>query len=991
MRSSARLVIWFTMLLAWPVVAQQLCAEQPVDFQSQVAPLIVEHCIRCHSAGIDKGDISLATAEDLVSGGHVVPGEPENSYLLDLISVAEDQTADMPKEGPPLSVAQVELIRRWIAEGAKWPENLVLREKSRADETWWAFQSLAEVQPPAVASLPEAWSHNPVDRFIYAELAKRNLSPSRPASRRELIRRLSFDLHGLPPGPDDVSAFVSDTDPDAYIKLVDRMLASPRYGERYARHWLDIAHYADTHGFERDQRRNNAWRYRDYVISSLNSDKPYDRFLQEQIAGDVLWDSDEALVATGFLAAGPWDFVGQVEARSDVLRRSARALDLDDMVTQVITSTMAMTVNCARCHDHKLDPITQQEYYQLWAVFAGVNRGDRKLGESKLNELQARRSQIRTEIDRLSPGLDLADIVGGGDGRGRGKVGAGLDPRTGKPSSGPMGYLSDIQVNTFAASENRFVDGVFVPQSTKDQAGISISSTGLVLAQLTGADGKAWDAIRNGPVNSQHSPILSEVDFTANGQRLLGLHANAGITFDLAEVRKELGKPLLRLTTQVGYFGHLNESSFADARVLLDGQVAAEFLKLKRADGLQDVDLAIPESVRFLTLLSTDGGNGIGMDQIGFGNLRIKSDEASQSEEQRQRLRELQQDKAELDSQIAAIGTSKVYSIVPVESPPEVRVLRRGDPESQVGEPLAPGGLSALGMLNCDFGTTDMPEGERRAALARWITDPGNPLTSRVIVNRLWHWHFGQGIVDTPSDFGYGGGRPSHPELLDWLAAELRRQNGSLKAMHRLILSSAAYQQSSLASPENPALQSDSDNRLLWRQNAHRIEAEAIRDAVLSVSGKLNLQAGGPGFEDFQYQEAYAPIYTYITADKPELWRRSVYRYIVRTTPDQFLATLDCPDPANMTPARLTTTTPLQSLALYNNAFMLQQAQYFADRLVSEVGDEPPKQVQRAFLLAFGRLPATQEEQLAVRFIEQEGLFAFCRSVFNANEFVYVD
>ncbi|MCA8995150.1 MAG: DUF1553 domain-containing protein, partial [Planctomycetaceae bacterium] len=284
---------------------------------------------------------------------------------------------------------------------------------------------------------------------------------------------------------------------------------------------------------------------------------------------------------------------------------------------------------------------------------------------------------------------------------------------------------------------------------------------------------------------------------------------------------------------------------------------------------------------------------------------------------------------------------------------------------------------------------------ERRAALARWITHPDNPLVRRVIVNRLWQWHFGTGLVDTPSDFGYGGGRPSHPELLDWLADELARRNWSLKAMHRLIVTSDTYKQVSTVG-EPRALKVDptkidADNRLLWRQNPRRIEAEAIRDSVLSVSGKLNPERGGPGFEDFEYQDAYAPIYTYITADEPELWRRSIYRYRVRTTPDRFLTTFDCPDPANLTPQRLTTTTPLQSLALYNNDFMLRQARYFAERLEREVGNDSNAQVQRAFELAFGRHPTPQETSLSTDFVDKQGLFTFCRSLFNANEFLYVD
>jgi hypothetical protein len=294
-------------------------------------------------------------------------------------------------------------------------------------------------------------------------------------------------------------------------------------------------------------------------------------------------------------------------------------------------------------------------------------------------------------------------------------------------------------------------------------------------------------------------------------------------------------------------------------------------------------------------------------------------------------------------------------------------------------------------MLDPSLGTAGSSEGERRAALARWITHPDNPLTPRVIVNRLWHWHFGQGIVNTPSDFGYGGDRPTHPELLDWLALQLKEQGWSLKSLHRRILNSKTYQQQSRHAQDAVGISVDADNRLLWRQNPQRLEAEAIRDTVLQVSGKLNLERGGPGFEDFTYEEAYAPIYRYITADEAALWRRSIYRYIVRTTPDRFMSTLDCPDPANLTAKRLTTTTPLQSLALYNNDFMLRQARYFAERIENEAGQNASEQVNHAFQRSFGRLPSEQEQRLAVSFVEQQGLFALCRSLLNSNEFVYVD
>lgn len=954
-----------------------------VDFAADVQPIFAKHCLKCHGPKKQKNSFRLDWRAAAMKGGSngaaILPGNSKDSPLIKNVTAAAEDDQRMPPKGDGLSSKEVAVLRQWIDAGAPWPDGLAGKDPRLKH---WAFQPIF-----VKGSEPQS-----IDAFIAKKLTSAKLTMFPEASRRSLIRRLSFTLHGLPPSPASVDAFIKDPAPRAYDKLVERMLNSPHYGERFARHWLDLAHYADTHGFERDRRRDNAWRYRDYVIQAFNEDKAYDRFLQEQIAGDVLWPKNEqAVVATGFLAAGPWDFVGQSEAKSGIIKRASRSLDLDDMATQVMTATMATTVNCARCHDHKLDPISQEEYYQLRAVFAGVKRADRPISESVMKGYAAAQVTVAKQISQFRPGLNLADIVGGGKGKGGGKFKQGIDPRSGKVEARPMGYLSKVEANRFAASSNPFVDGVVIPRSDKGKAQIPISSTEITVTGIPGANAKAWDIIRNGPVNSTHSSTLGGIDFSKNGNSMLGLHANAAITFDLKAFREALKEERLQFSAQLGYFGVRDNGSFADAWVFVDGKKAVEFRKLMRADGLKMIDLVLPEKARFLTLMATAGGNGIGMDQIAFGNPIVYPDGSLLSAAARQRLAELEAEKKALAAKIAKLDTGRVYSVVAEARMPAVRVLRRGDAETPVGDPLAPGALSALAMLDPALEDQGSVEGKRRAALARWITNPANPLTPRVIVNRLWHWHFGQGLVDTPSDFGHGGSKPSHPELLDWLARELLRQGWSLKAMHRLILTSAAFKQDSRYLDNAEGEKIDSGNRLLWRQNPRRIEAEALRDSVLFVSGKLNHQRGGPGFEDFKYQGTYAPIYTYITADKPALWRRSIYRYIVRTTPDRFMTTLDCPDPANMTPKRLTTTTPLQSLALYNNDFMLRQAQCFATRLEAEAGSDNDAQVRRAFTLALSRDPSTEERALATKFIRDEGLFAFCRSVLNLNEFVYVD
>ena len=885
----------------------------------------------------------------------------------------------------------------------------------------WSYQPISRPAIPRSAG-PAA---NPIDSFVRARLAAEGMQPSPEADPRTLMRRLCFDLVGLPPAPEEVEAFAAACAPSPaardleVARLIETLLASPRYGERWARHWLDIAHYADTHGFERDQLRPNAWRYRDYVIAAFNADKPYDQFLREQIAGDVLaahaklqTPNSELIAATGFLAAGPWDFVGQVETRSDMLKRAARADDLDDMVTQVLTAAMGVTINCARCHDHKLDPISQREYYGLWAVFAGVKRGDRELDpaaaarrETERQRLQARIREVTSELGRLTgEGLDLADMVGGGNGRGTGVKGAGLDLRTGNVVKDKLGYHRDIQVNRRQkpewpdANAPKFVQWIFLPDG---KSPVQLANQ-ITVSNLPPISGHAWDAIRNGPLNAQVSTKLDGVDFATPGHSILGLHANAGITFNLAEIRRTGGFTNIRFTAQVGFgAGSDAAATRADFSVFAGKELLFQRLKLRKDESVR-VDVALPAAADTLTLIATDGGDGIGHDLLFLGDARLSPDTDAQAltAADRARIEALRTEEKQLAATLKAkADPEKVYAITNTE-PAVVKVLRRGNPEDAQAE-VAPGVLACVKHTPADF-TRARTEGDRRLALAEWITHPANPLTRRVLVNRLWHHHFGVGLVDTPSDFGKGGGVPSHPELLDWLAEEFLARGWSLKAMHRLICTSATYRQSSstfqsrVPQPTTKlaigtSSNRDSANRLLWRQNPRRLDAESTRDAVLAVSGKLNLAAGGPGWRDFKYTEAYAPIYQYVTADTPELWRRSIYRFIVRTTPHQFMTTLDCPNPANLTPARTATTTALQALALSNNEFMLQQASHFAARVAREAGADAAAQITRAFQLAFARTPSQPELAAARDLVRTEGVFSLCRMLLNANEFVYVD
>lgn len=683
-----------------------------------VSAILETRCLHCHSGDQPEGNLSLETRSGLESGGFSGPAidseEPEFSLLLDLITDGEPR---MPPEGDPLTADEVDMIRRWIEAGALWPEDLVLRDR-RFEGRWWSLSPLLRPEIPRIVAGGEI--RNPIDAFILDRLSKQGLQPVGEADSQTLIRRVTYDLTGLPPTPGEVDAFLSDDRPGAFERVVDRLLASPRYGERRARRWLDLVHYADTHGYDKDKRRPNAWPYRDYVIRSFNQDKPYDEFVKEQLAGDVISPGDPyGIVATGFIAAGPWDFVGHVELREGTVdKEKTRLIDRDDMLANAMSTFVSQTVHCSRCHDHKFDPIPQVDYYRLQAVFAGIDRGDR-------------------------------------------------------------------------------------------------------------------------PIHSA------------------------------------------------------------------------------------------PEDESAL-----------------------------------------------------------VYAAVPREPRP-IHLLHRGEVE-QPGEEVPPGALSCVIGLDPVIDLT-ADEGFRRAALADWIVDSENPLTWRSIVNRAWQERFGTGIVATPSDFGRNGALPTHPELLDWLAVEFRNSGASLKALDRLLVTSATYRRAS--TDDEASAQVDGSNRLRWRQERRRLEAEEIRDAALFVSGVMDDAMGGPGFDLFQFKDDHSPIYDHDDPewiDPPDGRRRTIYRFVVRSVPNPFIECLDGADPNINVPVRNETITALQALALLNDPFMIARSEDLASRIENAAAD-PEDRIELAYILALGRPPTADERSAMATYASEHGEVAACRVLFNLNEFVFVD
>ncbi|MGE3308861.1 MAG: PSD1 and planctomycete cytochrome C domain-containing protein [Limisphaerales bacterium] len=732
-------------------------------FEKRIRPLLADHCYECHSAVADKlrGGLSLDSRDGLIHGGDLgpalIPGDPEKSLLIRAVR-HDDPELRMPPKKAKLSDRQIADLAQWVRAGAPWPDESTGTPKRKPRETfrvtdedraWWAFQPIRFPEVPTTAG----GDLQPVDAFIESALETKGLRPNPPATRRELVRRAYFDLLGLPPEPEAVEAFEKDSSPDAWPRLVDSLLANPRYGERWARHWLDVVRFAQSTGYERDGEKPLAWRYRDYVVRAFNEDKPYPRFILEQIAGDELEPySADAVIATGFQRLGVWD-----DEPDD--KRMAEFDELDDVLSTTATTFLGLTVGCARCHDHKFDPLPQTDYYRLLAFFRNL----------RLSE------EARYTLDSANY-LPLAD-----------------------------------------------------PEEVDH-----------------------WRAVR--------SP------------RLHRLQESLAVASD-DSTRQELTRPI--------------------------EQLKAEPAPWEWALGVRERGpVAPPTHVLVRGNAGTPG--------------------------------------AEVDP-----GFPAVFS---PDTPP-------------AGSPQPPPGPG------------------RRLALARWIADPANPLTARVLVNRVWHHHFGRGIVRTVSDFGRSGSPPSHPDLLQWLAADFLAHGGSIKHLHRTLMLSRTYQRSSQA--ERPdALAVDPGNEFHWRQNLRRLEAEAMRDTFLSISGQLNLKMGGRGFFPRLSGEVLAgqsrPGLDWEVSSVEELSRRSLYTYIRRSMMVPILETFDYSNTSSPLSERSTTTVAPQSLLLLNDSFMQQQARALADRLVDEAGEDPVAWVRRGFQLAVGRPPSPSESRLALDFLQRQ-------------------
>lgn len=789
-------LIWCVVIANGPIQAEEGQGPKPTagqieQFEKQVRPLLLEHCARCHGDDPNrlKAELDLTSKAGFLAGGEtgpvVVPGKPDESLLIETVRYSGE--IQMPPKGK-LKDHEIAVLVDWVKNGAAWPDSpdnkpAVADAKpngplfTEEQKQFWAFQPVQDPPVPAVAQGNPQAIANPIDAFVLAKLEKEGLQPAPPADKRTLIRRATFDLTGLPPTIDEVDAFLADQSPEAFAKVVDRLLNSPAYGERWGRHWLDVARYADSNGLDENTAFANAWRYRDYVVNAFNQDKPYDQFIQEQIAGDLLPPSDDPAVQTerhtalGYLVLGP-----KLLAEPD---KQKMMLDIaDEQLDTIGKGLMGLTMGCARCHDHKFDPIPTRDYYSLLAIF----------------------SSTRTMQN----------------------------------------------LNTVAKAFER-------------------------------------------PLGGEENPEVVEA------------------RKKLAEAREAVKK----LEQEFGKTPEMDKEKRHEIHLKAE-KIRAEIKELEK--------VAVPPAFT----LSVEEGSEAAYNTLPR-NLHVQI---------------------------------RGNYVTPGEEAPPVflRIIEGENPKPFVG--TTPNTKDKAEKAKIRFGA--VRESSGRLELANWLTDPNHPLTARVWVNRIWLHHFGQGIVRSPDNFGLLGERPTHPELLDWLAARLVENGWSTKAMHRLIMLSNSYQMGSAFNPQ--AAQRDPENQSLWHFPRRRLEAEAIRDAVLVVADNLDDRLGGTEFPHGNFE--------YVRNPKYDITRRSIYLPVIRNNVFPYFQTFDFPDPSTMIGQRSITVVAPQSLYMLNSPFVQKQAELFADRL-QQAGDDAEKRIEMAYKIAYSREPSTEETSKMLGFIQK--------------------
>lgn len=917
-------------------------------FESKVRPVLVTSCSMCHGEKSQQGGLRLDVA---------VSAEKAKEVLARVKGEGGKQRMPLGAELPKEKIAALE---EWVRDGAIWPAS-----KSKgstglssvdAAKTHWSFQKLVKPSVPKVSN--SAWPRNPIDSFILAKIESKSLKPNPTATRGELIRRVSYDLTGLPPTPEEVAAFIADRSPGAYEKLVDRLLASPHYGEKWARHWLDLVRYAETNSYERDNPKPYIHKYRDYVIRAFNEDKPYDRFVKEQIAGDEMAEATgDAAVATGYYRLGVWD-----DEPADKLQ--AEFDDLDDIVSTTSQAFLGLTVGCARCHDHKFDPIPQKDYYKFVAIFRPLNRyrNGGATDEARYFPDETARRDYNAKMDALTASrkASLEQV-------------AAIESEL--AAKGPAHYnpgdLSDMHYEYYERDWKRIPDFENEP---------TISSGDLKPAFIS------------------IKPRERNEEFSLQFEGQLNVPADGEYTFTFC--------------SQGGYRFNVDGERLFESFASNNGKPVLMTAKKKLTSGKKGISLIYNQRQHQHGLAISWSGPGFSnrplsaLDSCGAGELTALLGPGLDKvigKEKADLLAAVIEKQAALEEQ--APRTEKVISVTEAAKPKETHILLRGVPTAEgalveAGFPICAGASPTAKPVPALNGKST----GRRTALANWIASADNPLTARVMVNRIWQHHFGRGLVKTSNDFGLQGSRPTHPQLLDWLAKEFMEKGWSIKTLHRLILTSNAYKQSSIANKK--ALAVDPQNDLFWRFDMRRLTAEEIRDSMLAVAGNLNLAMYGPGVYPEIPKEVLAGQSRpgkdwYTERMTPEdVNRRSLYIYVKRSLLYPMLSDFDLPDTDRSAAARFASTQSTQALGQMNGSFANKQAEVLAARVRGEVGTAPRPFARRVLALVQQRTPTDADvsecaalmSRLQKRGAKPELAQKYmCLAAMNLDEFFYVD
>ncbi|MCY2985575.1 MAG: DUF1553 domain-containing protein [Planctomycetota bacterium] len=1059
----------------------RVVADGPVDFVRDVRPIFEKHCYSCHGATEQESGLRLDVKQAALKGGDdhgpdIVPGQPDTSALIRFIN-SDDEDSRMPPDGK-MSNAEIATLTRWIVEGAVWPDG-VDRVKLTDARDHWSFKPLSLV-PQSASSQPS----ESIDTFIVAKLKENSLALSPETDRVSWLRRVSFDLIGLPPSPEQVRAFTRDQRADAFERVVEELLGSERYGERWAQHWLDVVRYADTHGFEVNTERPNAWPYRDYVIRSFNNDTRYDQFIQEQIVGDALGQD----AGTGFLVTASVLLPGQI-GKDEASIRLARQDSLDEIVNNIGQTFLGLSVGCARCHDHKFDPITAKDYYAMQAFVAGVEYEDRELRseesearkwavaplkqqvqaaneqlaklipfaqpgtvrritnakentesfdsiEAKLVRFTIHDSNLHPTLGLIEPCIDEFEIwTDEQEPRNIALASSGTNATASGSNESDLHklvHINDGQTGNarswMASTKGRGWVQFELPQATKISKIVwSRDRTGQFSDRLptsfTLEAGPASDSLTKVAESAPLRPTAGagplNIDrihpVRASRLRFKILNTNSlEPCLDELEVLNTAGTniALASLGCKVTTSGNTVVPNRHQTNFINDGQYGNERSWMSNEPGKGWVELEFSEPQEIDRVLWSRDRSGKFLDRLPIEYaIEVHVDDkwllvadstdrqphiaglsrgpeftlAGLSPIDAAQANALLKQKAELEKQIQLAEMGQQVFAGKFRAPDEIRLLNRGDPE-QPKEEVLPSIISALGEVQL---SKESPEQERRRSLADWIASPQNPLTARVMVNRIWQGHFGIGLVDTPSDFGNNGMTPTHPELLDWLASEFIRSGWSIKQMHRRIVLSATYRQSSRLDASNAGSTADAEARLLWRFPSRRLEAESLRDSMLSVSGLLNTKMYGRGFDMFDKRgglSGFAPIEKLATDNQ----RRMIYAHKIRRETEAVFGAFDCPDAGQSTALRRHSTTPIQALNLLNSRFTLDVSKAFSERVVREAGSKIEEQIQHAYQLALNRNATLDELKESEPIVRGHGLELLCRVLFNCNEFLFV-